>query len=133
MARERLIFGLAERHYAEFVRIFRRYPQIEQVLIFGSRAKGTDKPWSDFDLAVVAPMMSAGEFSKLWNEIDELPLVFKFDLLHWDRLASDRLKEKIEEEGQRFYPLAGDACAGEKPDEVEGDGGIEARVNSSLR
>lgn len=105
MARERLIFGLAERHYAEFVRIFRRYPQIEQVLIFGSRAKGTDKPWSDFDLAVVAPMMSDGEFSKLWNEIDEMQLVFKFDLLHWDRLATQRLKEKIGEEGQRFYPL----------------------------
>lgn len=105
MASERLIFGLAERHYAEFVRIFRRYPQIEQVLIFGSRAKGTDKPWSDFDLAVVAPTMSDREFSKLWNEIDELPLVFKLDLLHWDRLALDRLKEKIGEEGQRFYPL----------------------------
>lgn len=105
MASERLIFGLAERHYAEFVRIFRRYPQIEQVLIFGSRAKGTDKPWSDFDLAVVAPTMSDREFSTLWNEIDDLPLVFKLDLLHWDRLASDRLKEKIGEEGQRFYPL----------------------------
>lgn len=105
MASERLIFGLAERHYAEFVRIFRRYPQIEQVLIFGSRAKGTDKPWSDFDLAVVAPTMSDREFSKLWNEIDDLPLVFKLDLLHWDRLAPDRLKEKIGEEGQRFYPL----------------------------
>jgi proline iminopeptidase len=105
MASERLIFGLAEHHYAEFVRIFRRYPQIEQVLIFGSRAKGTDKPWSDFDLAVVAPTMSAGEFSKLWNEIDDLPLVFKLDLLHWDSLAPNRLREKIGEEGQRFYPL----------------------------
>ena len=108
MVSERLIFGLAANHYADFVRIFRRYPQIEQVLIFGSRAQGTDKPWSDFDLAVIAPTMSVGEFSKLWNEIDDLPLVFKFDLLHWDALPSDRLKEKISEEGQRFYPLAGD-------------------------
>ena len=100
-----MIFGLAERDYAEFVRIFRRYPQIEQVLTLDPRAKGTDKPWSDFDLAVVAPTMSDREFAKLWNEIDDLPLVFKLDLLHWDRLAPDRLKEKIGEEGQRFYPL----------------------------
>lgn len=106
MANERLIFGLAERHYAEFVRIFQRYPQIDEVLIFGSRAKGTDKPWSDFDLAVVAPAMSNEEFSRLWGEVDGLELVFKVDLLHWDKLAPDRLKEKIREEGRRFYPLA---------------------------
>jgi uncharacterized protein len=105
MAEEPLIFGLAERHYGEFVRVFQRYPQIEQVLIFGSRAKGTDKPWSDFDLAVVAPTMSEREFSSLWNELDDLDLVFKLDVLHWDRLPQDRLKEKIAQEGRRFYPL----------------------------
>lgn len=105
MASERLIFGLAERHYADFVRIFRRYQQIEEVLIFGSRAKGTDKPWSDFDLAIIAPTMSDSKFSQLWVEIDALPLVFKLDLLHWDRLPQERLKEKIREEGKRFFPL----------------------------
>lgn len=105
MANERLIYGLAERHYAEFVRIFQRYPQIEEVLIFGSRAKGTDRPWSDFDLAVVAPTMSGEEFARLWAEVDGLELVFKVDLLHWDKLAQDRLKEKIREEGRRFYPV----------------------------
>ncbi|WP_432822861.1 nucleotidyltransferase domain-containing protein [Trichloromonas sp.] len=104
MADERLIFGLAERHYAEMAQIFRRYPQIERVLIFGSRAKGTDKPWSDFDLAVIAPTLSDQNFAQLWNEIDELPLVFKLDLLHWDRLAQVTLKEKITQEGRRFYP-----------------------------
>lgn len=106
MADERLIFGLAERHYADMAEIFQRYPQIEEVLIFGSRAKGTDKPWSDFDLAVVAPTLSDSDFSQLWNEIDDLPLVFKLDLLHWDKLGEIPLKEKIVREGRRFYPLS---------------------------
>lgn len=105
MAAERLIFGLAERHYADITRIFERYPQIEKVLIFGSRAKGTDKPWSDFDLAVVAPTLSDRDFSQLWNEIDDLPLVFKLDLLHWDKLGEIPLKEKIVQEERLFYPL----------------------------
>ena len=104
MAGERLIFGLAERHYDEMARVFRRYPQIEKVLIFGSRAKGTEKPWSDFDLAVVAPTLSDRDFSNLWNEIDDLPIVFKLDLLHWDRLGQTPLKNKIVQEGRRFYP-----------------------------
>ncbi len=104
MANDLLIFGLAERHYSSMAQIFRRYPQIERVVIFGSRAKGTDKPWSDFDLAVIAPTLSDRDFSQLWNEIDELPLAFKLDLLHWDRLTQPPLKEKIIQEGRNFYP-----------------------------
>jgi proline iminopeptidase len=103
MAVESLIFGLAKRHYDDFTQIFRRYPQIEQVLIFGSRAKGTDKPWSDFDLAVVAPKMSDQGFGWLWGELDALPLVFKTDILHLDRLPPGPLKDKILHEGQCFY------------------------------
>jgi proline iminopeptidase len=48
--------------------------------------------------------MEDSEFSRLWNEIDALPLVFKVDLLHWDRLTQNRLREKIISEGRLFYP-----------------------------
>lgn len=105
MADDRLIFGIAERHYADLVRIFERYPSIERVLIFGSRAKGTAQPASDIDLAVVAPEMSDQEFSRLWNELDELPLVFKLDVLHWDRLGEQKLRDSIIRHGRIFYPL----------------------------
>lgn len=105
MASKRLIFGLAEHHYETLCEIFRRYPQIERVLLFGSRARGTGKPWSDFDLAVVAPTMSDADFSGLWTEIDELPLVFKVDLLHLDRLEPGALKNRITDQGQCFFPL----------------------------
>ncbi|WP_027714645.1 hypothetical protein [Desulfuromonas sp. TF] len=59
----------------------------------------------DFDPTVVAPTLSDSEFPRLWNKIDALPLVFKIDLLHWDRLPEERLREKIRQEGERFYPL----------------------------
>lgn len=104
MASEQLIFGLAQRHYSNFVEIFRSYPQIEQVLIFGSRAKGTDKPWSDFDLAVEAPEMSDQDFSRLWSEIDSLPLAFKIDLIHLNKLGAEALRDRINKQGQFFYP-----------------------------
>jgi proline iminopeptidase len=67
MASEPMIFGLAERHYNELVQLFKRHPGIEQVLIFGSRAKGTSKPYSDIDLAVIAPTMDDQGFSRLWQ------------------------------------------------------------------
>ncbi|SDW00092.1 hypothetical protein [Nitrosomonas communis] len=49
--------------------------------------------------------MTDNTFAQLWNAIDDLPLVFKVDLLHWDKLTDERLKTKILREGQLFYPL----------------------------
>jgi len=106
MENDELIFGLAGRHYRDIVRVFRRFPKIEQVLIFGSRAKGTEKPYSDIDLAVVAPSMDGQEFSRLWNELDALELVFKLDVLHWDKLDRQNLKESIMMHGQYFHPCS---------------------------
>ncbi len=101
-----MIFGLEGRLYRDLVVVFRRYPTIEQVLIFGSRAKGTAKPSSDIDLAIVAPGMSDQEFSRLWSDLDDVPLVFKMDVLHLERLGKPELKNSIMVEGQFFFPLS---------------------------
>lgn len=96
-------FGLSDRIRADFDRVFQGYPSIERVLIFGSRAKGSYRDGSDIDLGVFAPEMSDQEFSLLWNEIDDLPLVFKIDLLHWDRVSNPALKDRILRDGCLFY------------------------------
>lgn len=100
-----MTFGLASAIVTDFNRIFRHFSEIERVLIFGSRAKNTYKDSSDIDLAVIAPTMADDTFAQLWNAIDDLPLVFKVDLLHWDKLTDERLKTKILREGQLFYSL----------------------------
>lgn len=110
MAAEKLIFGLAEHHYQELVEVFGRHGSIVRVLIFGSRAKGTANPWSDIDLAVIAPEMTDGEFSQLLQEIEALDLVFKLDLLHWDKLAGKpKLRETIERHGLDFLQYAAES------------------------
>jgi proline iminopeptidase len=100
-----LIYGLSGSIWADFARVFELHPNIKQVLIFGSRAKGAAKPGSDIDFAVLAPGMPDAEFTRLWNELDDLPIVFKLDVLHWDRIGNPRLREKILEEGKPFYPM----------------------------
>lgn len=89
-----LSFGLAQRRYADLATVFSRYP-IEKVLIFGSRAKGTASASSDFDLTIVAELLSDEQFSTLWAELHELPLVFKLDVVHWDKLTASNLKQRI--------------------------------------
>jgi len=105
MAGLKLEFGLSARVLNDLRNTFAAYPEIEQVLIFGSRAKGTFKDGSDIDLAVFAPAMSTARFAELWNRLDALPLVFKLDVLHWHTLGNERLREKITIEGKVFYSV----------------------------
>jgi proline iminopeptidase len=95
--------GLSAKICGDLCRVFAAYPEIERVLIFGSRANGTFKDGSDIDLAVFAPTMGESRFNQLWNALDALPLVFKMDVLHWDTLGNPHLKEKIAVSGQLFY------------------------------
>lgn len=98
------MFGLSEAIVQDLRGVFAKYPEIDSVLIFGSRAKGAFKKGSDIDLAVFAPTMGDGRFAQLWHELDGLPLVFKLDILHWDTLRNERLKHRIPAEGKLFYP-----------------------------
>ena len=101
-------YGLSPAVIADFYHVFAQYPEIERVLLFGSRAKNTYKPGSDIDLAVLSASLTDTRFSQLWNQIDALPLLFKIDLLHWDRLQQVELKAKIDQEGVVFFdPLVG--------------------------
>jgi predicted nucleotidyltransferase len=95
--------GISEQICTELLQVFRRFDRIDKVLLFGSRAKNTYYNGSDIDLAVIGEQLSGEDFSRLWNEIDALPIIFKIDLLHWNHLINDSLKEKILVEGQVFY------------------------------
>ena len=47
------MFGLSDTVIDDLKGIFKQYPNIEEVLIFGSRAKGNYLEGSDIDLALI--------------------------------------------------------------------------------
>lgn len=117
-SRDPLSFGIAQRHLDDLRRVFARHDTIDRVLVFGSRARGTARPGSDIDLAVVAPRMSDAEFTALWNEVDALPILFPIDLLHWDRITRPALKDNIVRDGvplPRLAPVSASAPARSLP------------------
>lgn len=95
-------FGLDTSIIDGIKEVLATYPQVEKVVIFGSRATGRFKDHSDIDLAVFAPHLSDTEFSLLWEKITNLPIIFKMDALHFDRLNNPALKEKILREGKEL-------------------------------
>ena len=47
--------------------------------------------------------MIDSRFTELWQAVDDLPLVFKVDLLHWNRLGNLALRDRIVQEGRPFF------------------------------
>ena len=45
-------YGISEKSYFLLLNTFSKYPEIEEVILFGSRAKGNYKKGSDIDLAI---------------------------------------------------------------------------------
>ena len=101
-----LEFGLSASIIAMLRDTFAQFPGIATVLLYGSRARGTFRSYSDIDLAVQAPQMSDAEFSQLWCAIDDLPIIFKFDVLHLERLSNAALRKNILAEGVPLYVAA---------------------------
>jgi proline iminopeptidase len=96
--------GLSPALLARIRDVFGRYPEVQRAVIYGSRAKGSFIPGSDIDLAVFAPEMSQTRFAALWSELDDLPLVFTLDVVHWDTLGNAGLKQRIVDEGIELVP-----------------------------
>ena len=84
-------------------KVFLRHPEVHDVTLFGSRAKGTHAPNSDIDLSIRGQLDEL-QGEALAAELDELPLPYRFDVLVFDSLKSKPLREHIERVGIVIYP-----------------------------
>jgi len=99
-------FGLPHECLNKIKEVLLKYPKVERVLIYGSRAKGTNQPGSDIDLAIIAPEMSLSEFLSLYAELEELEIPYMIDLSKFELLAKE-VKEHISRVGKTIYERKG--------------------------
>ncbi len=83
--------------------IIRSMPGITKVVVFGSRAKGTQMPGSDVDLAVWCS--SSDHAIALSGKLnDETLLPYIFDVISYDDISNEALKAHINRVGIIIYP-----------------------------
>ena len=75
----------------------RRY-DAQQVILYGSRAKGTALERSDIDVAV----SGVKDFDALSDEVEDLPTLYSVDLLNLDTCRNDLLLEDIRQYGREI-------------------------------
>jgi len=98
-------FGLPEHVIEQLCKIFQGYPEIERVLVYGSRAKGNYRPGSDIDLSLIAPAMSFDDLLQIENRIDDLLLPWMVDLSLLHQVDNPDLVEHINRVGEDLCAL----------------------------
>ena len=83
---------------------FHRFPVVQEVRVFGSRATDTARRASDLDLAVSAPNATSSQWADICDAVENVPLIYELDIVRSERTVNPRLKEKIAREGIVIYP-----------------------------
>lgn len=97
-------FGLKEETIDKINNVFAKYPQVEEVFIYGSRAKGDFKNGSDIDLTLKGDRIDLSLANKISLEIDDLLLPYSFDISIFNQISSPGLLDHIKRRGKVFYP-----------------------------
>ena len=97
------MYGLSDTVITDICCVFRRYPNIEKVLIFGSRAKGTYSEGSDIDLAAIGDDITFNQLMDINIQIEDLGLLYKVDVVDYNKNIDTPIGEHINRVGKPFY------------------------------
>lgn len=98
-----LRYGLTEDAIARIKAVFAACPEIERVVLYGSRAKGTQRNGSDIDLTIEGEAVSPSQLLRIENTLDDLLLPYKMDISLLRRIDNPDLLAHIRRVGQVFY------------------------------
>ncbi len=102
-------FGLSLETIASIQSVFEKYSQVNQVLLYGSRAKGNYRNGSDIDLTLLGKDLTLNDtLYPIMDEIDDLDLPYSFDLSIFEQLDDTEFLDHIKRIGLVFYQRAKD-------------------------
>ena len=94
-------YNLPDRVVRE-LHFFAKTYAVTKIVLFGSRARGTNTERSDIDIAVYG-----GDFDGFyWDVKEKIHSLLMFDIVQADTAISDELKEEIEKDGVVIYEKA---------------------------
>jgi len=99
-----MIFGISNKTYEAINSVFKNYPNIIAVKVFGSRATDNYSEGSDIDLCVFSKhTIEFNTFLSIRKDIDNLNIPYKVDLCRYDKINNNKLIEHINQVGIIFY------------------------------
>lgn len=90
-------------HY-KFFRRLKELPFVEEIWLFGSRARGDNQDRADIDIAIFCPEATDREWSSVLEVVEEADTLLCIDCLRLDALdATSDIKKAILTQGRKIY------------------------------
>lgn len=96
-------FGLKDVEISALCNVLASVPEVEEAIIYGSRARGTNRISSDIDITLNGSNLTYLQLALLDAKIDDLYLPYFVDLSLFSMLRNTDLIESIEREGKVLY------------------------------
>lgn len=96
-------FGLNEKVIFQINSVFEKHPEVEEVWLYGSRAKGNFREGSDIDLTLKGIRLNDQIEKQIYRELDELNTPYLFDVSIYENLITPDLIDHINRIGKIFY------------------------------
>ena len=96
-------FGLNDMELQALRATLASVPEVEEAIIYGSRARGTNRIASDIDITLKGKALTYLQLALLDAKIDELYLPYFVDLSLFSMLKNPDLLESINREGKVLY------------------------------
>lgn len=97
------LFGLTSTTIQQILDVFSANPDVEEVILYGSRAMGNFRPGSDIDFALKGDDLTLQHINNIGLALDDLLLPYEFDLANYAHIDNDALLEHIKRVGHTFY------------------------------
>ncbi len=95
-------YGLTQDSLNGIIAVFDKMPQVQEVVLFGSRAMNRYHNGSDIDLAVKGNL-SYNDIVWLYILMDDLFLPYQFDIVDYHAIESRPVLDHIDRVGIRIY------------------------------
>ena len=96
-------YGLKEIELAKLSKVFASNEHIKRVILYGSRAKGNYKLFSDVDITLEGPELTLTDLNHLSLAIDDLLLPYQFDISIFHTLKNHDLIDHIQRIGITIF------------------------------
>lgn len=98
------MFGLTAKDRKIIVDITKQFEEINEIILFGSRAMGNFKRGSDVDLALKGERVTKSIVHQVDDYLNEQSLMpYFFDVLDYKEIKNTALKNHIDTEGKTLY------------------------------
>ena len=97
------MYGLTDRSYQELLQILASIPEIDEVIIYGSRPRGDFWRASDVDLSIKGKDFNRHTLARLNDKLYESCIPQVFDTHIYANIKNSKFKANVDSEGKLLY------------------------------